>query len=233
MVITWADSGNSFFDLAYGNFVVLGAALSYSIYIVLFKTLVSDESKLDCFMFFGYLGLFIFLTCWPMQLILQFIPSVPWLEKEKIDSFTSLMQNEHNILVSLIATGIVVAFYNLLLGIATLFTSPLLTNISLALQIPLSIVSDIIINGKHFSVYYLVGAAIILIGFLLMVVADDVLDIIVRDAMKKEEHTRSLLVQACTICFCVIYQRKKLEKSITIDEGNENGKVEQELRTTS
>ena len=133
----------------------------YAVYTILLKFFIEDESKMDMFLFFGFLGLWIMLLIWPFEIILQYIP---FLDHEPFTEFPPV-----EVLVSLIITGIVLALFNLIMGVATLFTSPLLSNVGFSLVVPLAIVSDALIHQKSFDVLYIVGTLLVFFGFLFMV----------------------------------------------------------------
>ena len=53
-----------------------------------------------------------------------------------------------------------------------LLTSPLVATLGLSLTIPAALFFDMIVHGKHFSIYYLLGGALVLVGFVLATVSD-------------------------------------------------------------
>jgi solute carrier family 35 protein F5 len=55
-----------------GDMWALLSAVFYSFYVILFKVKVGSESRVNMQLFFGFVGIFNVLTCWPMGLILHF-----------------------------------------------------------------------------------------------------------------------------------------------------------------
>lgn len=54
-----------------GDSLALLSALFYALYVVLLKVRVRVESRVDMQLFFGFVGLFNILFCWPIGLILH------------------------------------------------------------------------------------------------------------------------------------------------------------------
>ncbi len=54
-----------------GDAFALLSALFYALYVTLLKVRIRSESRIDMQLFFGFVGLFNILTCWPIGLFLH------------------------------------------------------------------------------------------------------------------------------------------------------------------
>lgn len=54
-----------------GDALALLSALFYAIYVILLKVRIGDESRIDMQLFFGFVGLFNIVVCWPVGLVLH------------------------------------------------------------------------------------------------------------------------------------------------------------------
>ena len=48
------------------------SALFYAVYVILLKVRIRSESRIDMQLFFGFVGLFNILACWPIGIVLHF-----------------------------------------------------------------------------------------------------------------------------------------------------------------
>jgi len=55
-----------------GDCLALLSALFYAIYVILLKVRIRSESRIDMQLFFGFVGLFNILACWPIGVVLHF-----------------------------------------------------------------------------------------------------------------------------------------------------------------
>lgn len=55
-----------------GDALALLSALFYALYVILLKVRIRQESRIDMQLFFGFVGLFNILFCWPIGIILHF-----------------------------------------------------------------------------------------------------------------------------------------------------------------
>ena len=53
--------------------LALTSALFYALYVILLKVRIKSESRVDMQLFFGFVGLFNVLTCWPIAIVLHFV----------------------------------------------------------------------------------------------------------------------------------------------------------------
>lgn len=54
-----------------GDCLALIGALFYALYVIILKVRVGEESRIDMQLFFGFVGLFNILTCWPLGIVLH------------------------------------------------------------------------------------------------------------------------------------------------------------------
>jgi solute carrier family 35, member F5 len=54
-----------------GDALALLSAIFYAIYVILLKVRIRSTSRIDMQLFFGFVGLFSILTCWPIGVLLH------------------------------------------------------------------------------------------------------------------------------------------------------------------
>lgn len=155
-------SGSSPMLVLWGNLLALSGALIYGIYTILLKHKITKENStreriLDTHLFFGFVGLYCILFLWPVIFILHFA---------KIEVF-EIPKGWH--ILSLLTMNAVITFISDFCWCkAVLLTSPLTVTVGLSLTIPLAMVGDWFIKGFQVNVWYLFGAVIVTIGFLVI-----------------------------------------------------------------
>ena len=65
--------GGNISGVTLGNFLALFSALFYAMYIILLKVRIKAEYRIDMQLFFGFVGLFNIIGCWPVGLILHLV----------------------------------------------------------------------------------------------------------------------------------------------------------------
>jgi solute carrier family 35 protein F5 len=55
-----------------GDCLALLSALFYAVYVILLKVRIRSESRIDMQLFFGFVGLFNIVACWPIGVILHY-----------------------------------------------------------------------------------------------------------------------------------------------------------------
>lgn len=144
-------------ELALGNALALLSAIVYGVYVIFMKKRIDDESKVNMPTFFGFVGLTNVLLMWPGFFVLHYtgwevfeLPSagrVTWI----------LLLNALGSMLSDIAWAY-----------AVLLTSPILVTVGLGLNIPLSLLGQIVLNGQTTTSLYWVGAIIVLASFIVV-----------------------------------------------------------------
>ncbi|KAK5137279.1 hypothetical protein LTR08_000249 [Meristemomyces frigidus] len=141
-------------DVAIGDALALFSAVMYGGYAVFMKKRISDESRVNMPIFFGFVGLINVVLLWPGLLILHFtgverfeLPPNSWVT-------TIIMTNS---LASLVA--------DFAWAYAVLLTSPIVVTVGLSMAIPLSLVGQVVINSQTASPIYWVGAIFVVGSF--------------------------------------------------------------------
>ena len=63
--------GGTISRITLGNILALFSALFYAMYVILLKVYIKAEYRIDMQLFFGFVGLFNIVGCWPVGLILH------------------------------------------------------------------------------------------------------------------------------------------------------------------
>jgi len=124
----------------------LSGSFFYSIYIVLLRRKVSHEENMDGPMFFGFVGLFNAVLLWPGFFICHFTNS------ERFE-LPSVRQWEFIIFNGLISTVVSELFW--LWG--CFYTSSLIATLAIGLQIPMTIVADIVWRKRSYEAVFMIG----------------------------------------------------------------------------
>jgi solute carrier family 35 protein F5 len=145
-----------------GNLLALLGALIYGIYTILLKFKITiknsiRERNLDTHLFFGFVGVFNTFLLWPIIIILHFTD----IERFELPS--------NNRTISLLLTNALITFVSDFCWCkAVLLTSPLTVTVGLSMTIPLAMVGDWILKGFSVNWWYLFGAFIVTVGFLVI-----------------------------------------------------------------
>lgn len=156
-----------------GDVLALISALFYALYVILLKVRIKDENRIDMQLFFGFVGLFNVLACWPIGFILHWtgverfeLPTkaVEWYAIVVNVSFVphfSHMKGSNGRDCQMAITLSSDYFYVL----AMLKTTPLVVTVGISLTIPVAVLGDFILNVPV-HVQVIVGAALVLISFI-------------------------------------------------------------------
>jgi len=138
----------------------LGGALMYSVYVVMFARAVGgSDNNIDVSMFFGFIGLFTMFLLWPGLVLLNYL---------QIETF-ELPSNDQ--LVFLLFNGLIGTVISELLWLwGCLLTSSLYGTMSLSLTIPFSIIYDVILKKKTYSMMMILGSVHVFISLMLVAV---------------------------------------------------------------
>jgi len=124
--------------------------------IVKHKQNISNVEKSSLTMVFGFMGLFNFLTLWP----LFFIMHGTGVETFRIPDWKIMLSVTINGLIGTMLS-------DLLWALSVIYTSPIVSTIGLALTIPLAFLADLVMyRNKSFSVEYVLGSALVIISFI-------------------------------------------------------------------
>lgn len=155
-------SGTSALLALWGNLLALVGALVYGVYTILLKHKITrpnstQERTLNTHLFFGFVGLYCLVFFWPFILLLHFT---------LVETF-ALPKGSH--VLTLLGVNAFITFVSDFCWCkAVLFTSPLTVTVGLSLTIPLAMVGDWVITGFDVNWWYLTGATIVTLGFLVI-----------------------------------------------------------------
>ena len=146
----------------WGNVLALAGALIYGIYTILLKHKITrpdtaQERTLNTHLFFGFVGLYCLVLLWPVLIALHFFG---------VEHF-QLPKGAH--VIKLLCINAFITFISDFCWCkAVLLTSPLTVTVGLSLTIPLAMVGDWVFKGFHVNFWYLFGAVIVTLGFLVI-----------------------------------------------------------------
>ncbi len=146
-------------ELAFGDAMAAFSALIYGIYTITLKRATNsaarDGKALNMPLFFGLVGL--------INTILLF-PLFPILSALKVETFE--LPPTRRIWTILLVNSASSLLSDICWAYAMVLTSPLVVTVGLSLTIPLSLVGELIVQGRSESVVYWIGAIIVVCSFL-------------------------------------------------------------------
>ncbi|KAH8725742.1 hypothetical protein GQ44DRAFT_706463 [Phaeosphaeriaceae sp. PMI808] len=142
-------------ELAIGDVMAFVSAVLYGFYAVFMKKRIGDESCVNMPLFFGLVGLWNVLLLWPGFIILHLTG---------IETFA--LPPTKRILVIVLVNSASSLVSDFCWAYSMLLTSPLIVTVGLSLTIPLSLVGQIVLDAQYASIWYWVGAAIVVLSFI-------------------------------------------------------------------
>jgi len=144
------------YELAFGDALALLSAVIYGFYtITLKKTTISALPRsIHMPTFFGFVGLFN---------IILLLPLFPLLHFTGLETFS--VPPDAHIWMILLSNSVSSLVSDICWAYAMVYTSPLVVTVGLSLTIPLSLVGEMIIQGRFESWVYWVGAMIVVGSF--------------------------------------------------------------------
>lgn len=170
LIVTKIDASNTYEQpgahssslILWGNLLALAGALVYGVYTILLKYRIMNkhtkkERHLNTHLFFGCVGLYCLCFLWPIIIILHYTG----VEEFEIPSSS-------HVLLLLSGNAFITFISDFCWCKAVLLTSPLTVTVGLSLTIPLAMVGDWIIKDFDVNLWYLMGAIMVTVGFMVI-----------------------------------------------------------------
>ncbi|KAI4316350.1 hypothetical protein L6164_024338 [Bauhinia variegata] len=147
-----------------GDLFGLLSAMTYGLFTVLLKKFCGEEGeKVDVQKLFGYIGLFSLVALWWLVLPLTALGIEP-----KFTIPHSAKMDE--VVLANGFFGSVLSDY--FWALCVVWTTPLVATLGMSLTIPLAMVADMVIHGRHYSGIYILGSTQVFAGFVIANLAD-------------------------------------------------------------